>query len=241
MKSTIWNPWRGCHRHSDGCTHCYIHKGDAKRGIDTNLIIKTEKFDAPVRRKKNGEYAIPPGTLVYLCFASDFLIEDADEWRNDCWNMIRERSDLRFLFLTKRIERFQTTVPEDWGEGYDNVTVCCTVENRETAETRLTEFQRCKARHKQIVCQPLLERIDLAPWLNGIECVVAGGESDTNARPLDYDWILRLRDACAEKRVNFQFRQCGTVFIKDGTTYRLPVRLLCQQARKAGIDLEYGE
>ena len=47
-----------------------------------------------------------PGQTVYLCFSSDFLVEDADAWRLECWQMIRERSDLHFLFLTKRIERF---------------------------------------------------------------------------------------------------------------------------------------
>lgn len=35
---------------------------------------------------------------VYLCFSTDFLVEDADEWRCECWQMIRERSDLHFLF-----------------------------------------------------------------------------------------------------------------------------------------------
>lgn len=28
----MWNPWRGCHKHSEGCKYCYIHKGDFKRG-----------------------------------------------------------------------------------------------------------------------------------------------------------------------------------------------------------------
>ena len=37
----MWNPWRGCKKCSDGCLHCYIHKGDAKRGVDTNKIVKT--------------------------------------------------------------------------------------------------------------------------------------------------------------------------------------------------------
>ena len=23
----MWNPWKGCHRCSDGCKYCYIHKG----------------------------------------------------------------------------------------------------------------------------------------------------------------------------------------------------------------------
>ena len=85
-----WDPWRGCHRYSEGCKICYIHKGDAKRGVDTNCITKTDKFDAPVVRKKNGEYKMKSG-LVYLCFSSDFMLEDADPWRSECWDMIRQR------------------------------------------------------------------------------------------------------------------------------------------------------
>ena len=44
----MWNPWRGCHRYSEGCRFCYIHKGDAKRGVDTGQIVRTENFEAPV-------------------------------------------------------------------------------------------------------------------------------------------------------------------------------------------------
>lgn len=36
------NPWRGCKKCSDGCLHCYIHKGDTKRNVDTNKIVKTK-------------------------------------------------------------------------------------------------------------------------------------------------------------------------------------------------------
>lgn len=48
----IWNPWRGCHRYSTGCKFCYIHKGDYKKGIDTNIIKQTEKFYDPIEKKK---------------------------------------------------------------------------------------------------------------------------------------------------------------------------------------------
>ena len=43
--------------------HCYIHKGDAKRGVDTSLIRKTDKFDVPIARKKNGKYKIGSGSM----------------------------------------------------------------------------------------------------------------------------------------------------------------------------------
>lgn len=109
----IWNPWHGCHKYSDGCKFCYIHKGDYKRNVDTDNIEKTDKFYAPILKNRKGEYKIKSGQTVYLCFSTDFLIKEADGWRNECWEMIKERSDLTFIFLTKRIERFLECIPED--------------------------------------------------------------------------------------------------------------------------------
>lgn len=232
----MWNPWRGCRKHSEGCKYCYIHKGDLKRGADTNRIIQTEKFNAPVERKASGEYKMKAGQTVYLCFSSDFLIADADKWRPACWEMIRERQDLHFLFLTKRIERFLECVPEDWGNGYENVTVGCTIENQAAADYRLSIFSALPIKHKNIICQPLIERIEIGRYLPGIELVVVGGESDKNARSLDYEWVLHIRDQCFKAQTHFEFRQCGTHFIKDGKNYTLKTRDLCQQAKKANIN-----
>ena len=234
----MWNPWRGCRRHSEGCRYCYIHKGDAKRGVDTGRIVRTDKFDAPVKKLKSGAYRMKPGQTVYLCFSADFLIEDADAWRGECWAMIRERPDLHFVFLTKRIERFMDCVPADWGEGYENVTVGCTVENQIRADERLSIFRDLPIRHKNIILQPLLEDVDITPYLTpDIELVVVGGESDRNARELNYDWVLHIRQQCIDHNIPFQFRQCGTHFRKDGKLYTLGVRQLASQAQKAGIDV----
>lgn len=231
----VWNPWRGCKRCSEGCLYCYIHKGDAKRGVVTSDIVKTKDFDKPVLRMKSGAYKMKSG-LVYLCFTTDFLIEEADEWRRECWSMIKERQDCVFLFLTKRIERFMDCIPEDWGDGYDNVVVCCTVENQKNVEKKLSVFRTLPIKHKQIVAQPLIERVELEAYLDGIEAVVVGGESDKNARTLDYDWVLNIREQCIRKGVDFEFRQCGTHFLKDGKLYKLQVKDLRKQARLANID-----
>lgn len=233
----MWNPWRGCHRRSEGCQYCYIHKGDSKRGVDTDRIVKLDGYDAPIAKTKTGLYKMKPGQTVYLCFSSDFLLEDADEWRDGCWAMMRERQDLQFVFLTKRIERFAACAPKDWGDGYDNVTIGCTVENQRRVEERLSIFRELPIRHKNIICQPLIEPIELEPYLDGIELVVVGGESDKDARPLDYQWVLDIRRDCAAHGVHFEFRQCGTHFIKDGQQYTLNVRTLCAQARLANINL----
>jgi len=234
----MWNPWRGCHKCSDGCKFCYIHKGDARRGIDTNNITKTNSFDVPIQKNKNGEYKIKSGSTVYMCFSTDFLVEDADSWRDECWDMIRTRNDLNFLFLTKRIDRFSDTVPDDWGDGYDNIIVGCTTENQKNADIKLSIFSKLPIKHKMIICQPLLEQIDITKYLDSIELVVVGGESDKDARVLDYDWVLDIRRQCQHKNVSFEFRQCGTNFIKDGREYKLKTNELCKQARLANINVK---
>lgn len=231
----MWNPWRGCRKCSEGCLHCYIHKGDAKRGVNTNEIVRTKDFYKPLERLKNGNYKMKSGT-VYTCFSTDFLIEEADEWRGECWEMIKQRPDCTFLFLTKRIERFMDCVPTDWGDGYDNVVVGCTVENQKNADFRLRIFQELPIKHKCITAQPLLGPINMEPYLDDVELVVVGGESDYRARVLEYDWVLNIREQCVTKNVSFAFRQCGTHFLKDGRLYKLQKKDLCSQAKKAGID-----
>ena len=231
----MWNPWRGCKKCSDGCLYRYIHKGDAKRGVNTNDIVKTKDFYKPIDKLKNGNYKMKSG-LVYLGFSTDFLIEEADEWRKECWSMIRERQDCTFLFLTKRIERFMNCIPEDWGCGYDNVVVCCTIENQKNADKKLSVFATLPIKHKCITAQPLLEKVDMEKYLDDIELVVVGGESDYNARLLDFDWVLDIREQCIKKDVQFEFRQCGTHFIKDGKRYKLQTKDLCKQAKLADID-----
>ncbi|BAE82543.1 DUF5131 family protein [Desulfitobacterium hafniense] len=236
----VWNPWRGCHRYSEGCKFCYIHKGDMKRGMDTNLIVKSAKFNAPVAVDKKGRYIMKSGQLVYCCFSTDFLLEEADPWRNECWSMMKERPDLHFLFLTKRIERFSQCLPDDWGEGYENVTVGCTVENQQTADERLEIFSKLPIKHKNIALQPMLEAVDIEKYLENVELVVVGGEYDRNARPLDYDWALAVREQCIRHQVSFSFRQCGTNFIQNGKLRRLNYGMLFKCARESNIDYQAG-
>lgn len=70
---------------------------------------------------------------------------------------------------------------------------------------------------------------------------MVGGESDRNARPLDYDWVLDIREQCIGKKVNFEFRQCGTHFIKDGKNYTIQTKDLARQAKLANIDYHVNE
>lgn len=232
-----YNPWRGCRKCSTGCLHCYIHKGDAKRGVDTSLITKTPQFYRPIEKNKKGEYKMKGG-LVWMCFSSDFLIEEADIWREEVWRMIKERQDASFLFLTKRINRFMECIPPDWGDGYDNVYVCCTIEDQKTVDERLPIFSSLPIRHKGITAQPLVAKVDMEKYLDNIDLVTVGGESDKYGRIMDYSWVLDIREQCIRKNTSFSFRQCSTNFMKDGKLYHLNTRILSSQAKNAGIDYE---
>ncbi len=127
-------------------------------------------------------------------------------------------------------------IPKDWNDGYENVVVCCTVENQKNANDKLSVFKGLPIKHKCITAQPLLEKIDIENYLDNIELVVVGGESDINARPLNYDWVLHVMEQCIRKNVSFEFRQCGTYTIKDRRQYKIQTKDLCRQAKLANID-----
>lgn len=232
-----WNPWHGCHKLSEGCRNCYVYRMDDKHGMDARIVRKTNSFYLPISHARDGSYKIPPGTMIWTCFTSDFLLEDADEWRREAWRMIRERSDCAFFFITKRITRFEDCVPDDWGAGYPNVSICCTAENQVAADKRLPVFRKAPVAHKGIVCEPLLEQIDLSAYLGDwVESVTVGGESGEHARTCDYDWVLDIRRQCMDAGVPFRFKQTGANFVKDKKRYAIKRSLQHIQAKKAGID-----
>lgn len=238
MPDVTWNPWHGCRKLSAGCKNCYVYREDAAHGRDASKVARTVKFDLPVKRARDGSYKIPSGATIYTCFTSDFFIEEADAWRPEAWRMMRERQDLDFMFITKRIDRVSACLPTDWDEGYPNVSVGCTCENRRTADYRLPLFRSAPIKKRFIVCEPLLERIDLSPYLGSwIDSVVVGGESGEGARPCDYAWVLDIRSQCEAAGVPFRFKQTGANFIKDGKRYKIERKYQHAQAKKAGIDL----
>jgi protein gp37 len=232
-----WNPWHGCRKISAGCQNCYVYRIDSAFDRDASDVKKTAAYNLPLKKSRNGKYKLLPGETVYTCFSSDFFLEEADAWRIDAWRMIHYRSDLHFYIITKRIDRFEVNLPFDWGEGYANVTICSTCETQERADYRLPILLSLPIRHKAIICEPLLEKINLSRWLvPSIEGVIVGGESGTEARICDYDWVYNLCTQCREHRVAFHFKQTGARFLKDGRLFNIKRQDQHLQAVKAAID-----
>lgn len=227
-----WNPWHGCTKYSEGCRYCYVYRQDEMFGRDSRECRKTNDFNLPIKKDRKGNYKIPSGSLIMTCFSSDFLLSDADLWRDGCIKMMRERSDCMFYFFTKRIERLNFSVP-------DNVIVGCTCENQKMADYRLPIFKKLGIKYKTIILAPMLERMDISRYLDDdIYEVNVSGESGSSPqiRVLDYDWVLDIREQCIKANVNFGFHQTGARFIKDGKEYRIERKYQISQAKKANID-----
>ena len=237
--SVEWNPWHGCTKYSEGCENCYVYRRDESIVKNAHDLYKTHDFDLPIRKNKDGSYKIPSGTNVYLCMTSDFFLDRADVWREDAWNMIRERHDLRFTVITKRIERFMNCIPADWGDGWRHVTVMCTVENQKQCDIRLPIYIKAPIRRKVVICEPLLGKIDMSSYLIGSDIlkVCCGGESGPGARVCSFEWVLDLRDQCLKSGKKFYFKQTGARFEKDGIVYQIPRKLQAAQAKKANINI----
>lgn len=238
----VWNPWHGCSKISAGCQNCYMFRRDAKYGIDSTVVRKTKDFNLPVRRDRKKNYKIPSESTILTCFTSDFFHPDADEWRPQAWAIMKERSDCHFYFITKRPDRFYVGLPEDWGDGYDNVTIVCTCENQLWTDKRLPIFLELPIRHKEIIHEPMVEAINIEPYLkkyhDSIECVSVGGESGEgpSIRPLNYGWVIETEMQCIVYHVPFHFHQTGSVLIRGDKKYFIPRSEQESQARKAGID-----
>lgn len=242
-----WNPWHGCTKYSEGCRNCYVYRQDEMFGRDSTICKKTNDFNLPIKKDRRGNYKVPSGSLIMTCFSSDFLLSDADSWRNECLKMMQTRSDCMFYFFTKRIDRLNFSLP-------DNVIVGCTCENQKMADYRLPIFKKLNIKYKTIILAPMLEKMDISKYLGSdIYEVNVSGESGSSqqiraqqiraqqvraqqVRALNYDWVLDIRNQCIKANVNFGFHQTGARFIKDGKEYRIERKYQIEQAKKANID-----
>ena len=249
--TVTWNPIHGCTKLSSGCLNCYMFRRDESVGKDPTKIRKTQSFNLPVRKLRAGEYKgffkIPSGSHIYTCFSSDFFHSEADEWRADMWDMIRQRSDCTFFMITKRPERIKDTLPHDWGKGWNHVTIAVTCENQKTANTRLPIYLSLPLCHYAVMIEPMLSRVNLRPYFtsfcsdNGkslIQNVSVGGESGPKARICEYSWILDVHMQCVEYGVPFYYHQTGARLRRGGKIYNIAREHQHTQAQKAGLDFD---
>ncbi|MCM1166954.1 MAG: phage Gp37/Gp68 family protein [Lachnospiraceae bacterium] len=236
----IWNPWHGCVKCSEGCENCYMYFLDEQRGKNGSEIYRTKSaFDYPLQKHRNGAYKIQSGELIRVCMTSDFFLEEADEWRSEAWEIMRCRPDVKFFLLTKRPHCIRECLPEDWGNGFENVMLNVTCENQRRVDERIPILLDLPFKHKGIMCAPFIGSVSIGKYLDSgqIEQVICGGENYGGSRPCDFDWVKSLHNECVSRNITFCFIETGTVFIKDGKRYVLPKKQIQSvMAFKSGMN-----
>ena len=143
--------------------------------------------------------------------------------------------------LLIRLVRLKDCLPPDWGEGYDNVNIGCSVENQELADYRLPLFLSYPIKKRFIACAPLLEAIDLTEYLHGIDHVTVGGETGREARECDSSWVLDIREQCIKADVTFWFKNTGSLFKHDGVVEKINPYKQTGMAKELNIDILNGK
>lgn len=234
----IWNPWHGCIKISEGCQNCYMYYLDETRGkVGSDIYRVKNNFDYPLKKNNQGIYKIKSGEILRVCMTSDFFLEDADEWRDEVWDIIRKRKDVMFFILTKRTDRIKKCLPFDWNSGWNNVWINVTAENQKRANERIPILLEIPAKYKGIFAAPLLEALDINKFLKTgqIDMVSIGGENYSGARICNYNWVNDIYKQCIQNNVNCNFFETGTKFIKDNKLYKIPRKQQQLQAIKSGL------
>lgn len=209
-----WNPWVGCTEVSEGCENCEM------------IILETlrsQRDPHEIRRTRNRTFSLPqtaqcePGDKVTVCNWSDFFHQDADEWRDEAWEMIRRCNHLSYIIITKRPHRIMSALPSDWGDGYPHVCLGVTVENQRCLNERWPILREIPAAVHALGYEPALTAIELPAdflLLGQNAWVIAGGEKAPR-RPcprtgsMRPEWIRRVRDQCVEADVPMFFTRWG--------------------------------
>ena len=89
--------------------------------------------------------------------------------------------------------RIRECLPDDRGDGWDNIFLNVTCENRERADERIPLLLELPFKHKGLHCAPLLGPLSIGRYLDSgqIEQVTCGSENYGGSRPCDFDWVRK--------------------------------------------------
>lgn len=226
---STWNPLTGCTKVSPGCKHCYAERmakrlqamGSANYRDGFRLRMHEHALGLPLKWRR-------PQTVFVNSMSDLFHNEVPEHFIRRVFEIMNRAHWHRFQVLTKRAERLEALAPHlPWAR---NVWMGVSVESKAYTH-RIAHLRRTGAHTKFLSLEPLLgplPRLDL----EGIDWVIAGGESGPGARPMQPDWVLDIRDQCAASGTPFFFKQWGGVNKKrsgrllDGVTHdAMPVAM----------------
>jgi len=219
-----WNPVTGCTRVSAGCDHCYaatMTRRLAAMGQEKyqglmgknhfNGVVKChpDTLEIPMKVKKS--------TMWFVNSMSD-LFHEGVLWTfvDQVFETMAQCPQHTFQILTKRPFMMSGYLNSSHRKHavkmFQNVWLGTSVENQKSAEKRIPELRKCPAVVRFLSVEPLLERVDLD--LRGIHWVIVGGESGTNARPMEHSWLWHVIEQCKAASVPLFVKQLGSCWAR---------------------------
>lgn len=215
--------------------------GQAKYAGTTRLSGKRRVWTGKVvldRESLSAPHGWRKGRRVFVNSMSDLFHEEVPlEFIQEVFSVMRDTPRHIYQILTKRADRLLEVSPKlDWSQ---NIWMGVSVENEDVL-WRIDRLRETEAQTKFLSCEPLLGSLQgMSP--DGIDWVIAGGESGPGARPMEVEWVREIRDNCVNAGVAFHFKQWGgpvksrTGRLLDGRTWdELPQRILLEPAVRSG-------
>jgi Bacteriophage protein gp37 len=228
-----WNIARGCTKVSEECKFCYMMRDGDRFKYDGNKVVKTKSvFKFPLKLKETKSEQHDGNALIFTSSLTDVFHEDIDSFRNEMWDIIRRCPHLIFQILTKRPERVNKCLPDDWTNGWDNVWLGTSVGLQKNMQ-KAWDLLKVPSKKYFLSIEPLLGEIDLhhaelllSDWRNKstienyFDWIIVGGESGNETgvwryRECKLEWIEKIVDQCTKEGVPVFVKQLGTHLSKQ--------------------------
>ncbi|MBF2710005.1 DUF5131 family protein [Flavobacterium soyangense] len=206
-----WNPTTGCTHISKECDFCYAEKETFRKMHNPKLEKYKLGFDVIVEHAYTLQepYTWKKPSTVFVNSMSDMFHKDISlDFIKKVFEVMNDTPQHTYQVLTKRhdiLEKYSDQL--NWT---DNIWMGVSV-GTQIATRRIKSLVNCGAKYKFLSVEPLIEEIKDYD-LTGIDWVIVGGESGSNAvRPMERDWVIKVKEKCFEQNVPFFFKQWGKI------------------------------
>jgi len=163
------------------------------------LALHPKRVVQPLARRKPTVYFVNSMSDLFHC-------EIPDSFLDEIFSVIERTPQHTYQILTKRADRLLEYFAER--RCPSNVWLGVSVEDRAYGLPRIEHLRRVSAQVRFLSIEPLLE--DLGHFdLTEIDWVIVGGESGSNARPMQEAWVQSIKRQADNAGAAFFFKQWG--------------------------------
>ncbi len=203
-----WNPVTGCSKVSPGCDHCYAERL-ARRMQLGHFPRYAQGFEVRFHPETVAQLAHwrAPRRIFVNSMSDLFHGRVTDDQLDQIFAAMDAAPHHHYQILTKRPRRMARYLKARYGAiGVPRcLWVGVSVESPDFLD-RLDQLRRVETPQRFMSAEPLLADLGEIS-LEGIGWLIVGGESGPGFRPLELDWVRRLRDLAVGARVPFFFKQ----------------------------------